>query len=50
MPRSFADRSLHPEEVRYVRVEDQDRLEEMGQEILRDFPEVEVDVVVEDEV
>jgi hypothetical protein len=42
-------RSLHPEEVQFVRVEDQDHLAELGKEILENCPEIEVDVVVEDE-
>jgi hypothetical protein len=42
-------RSLHPEEVAFVRVEDEDRLEEMGAEILEQCPEIELDVVVADE-
>jgi hypothetical protein len=42
-------RSLHPEEVRYVRVEDEEQLAEMGKEILDECPELEVDVAVVDE-
>jgi hypothetical protein len=43
-------RSIHPDEAQFVRIEHEDRLEEMGAEILDQCPEIEVEVDVADAV